>query len=187
MSRAALLAAPFACALALAAAGCTPSSSGGDTPASSSSASSKPSAPRASASAVAPKPPAPVVWSGSYASKPGSLYVYDGGEWKGFHFRGDDASIGLGEGKLSLTIDPKDPALHGTGTGPLGDVILTGASDAKTGEVTFTLLRKDTTDRGFTGTGVGHITGKTLTGTMRLSRGDAHVIRDATFSLAPAP
>jgi hypothetical protein len=64
--------------------------------------------------------------------------------------------------------------------------VIAGAFDAN-GEVSFTLVRKDATDRGFTGTGVGHSSERTITGTMRLSRGDAHVIREATFSLKPAP
>ena len=139
--------------------------------------------PRSSAQARGPW----VVWNGTYTSSPGSLYVYDGGEWKGSISAVTTRPSALARGPLSLTLDPASPTVHGTGGGALGDVVLSGASDAKTGEVTFTLNRKDTTDRGFTGTGVGHLSGNTLTGTMRLSRGDAHVIREATFTLNATP
>lgn len=176
---------PVAVVLGLTASACDHPSTQAAPPSLSASASATPPAPSASAPSPAPPPAKPVAWSGKYTSAPGSLYVYDGGEWKGVHFRGDDASIGLGEGTLSLTIDPRATALRGTGSGPLGEVVLTGVIDTKTGEVSFSVLRKDTTDRGFTGTGVGHLAGASLTGTMRLSRGDAHVIREATFTLAP--
>jgi hypothetical protein len=163
-----------------------PSSAGG---AAGSSASASPAAsaaapPAASASGkpAAAAPTGPVAWNGTYSSAPGSMYVYDGGEWKGVHFRGDDASIGLGDGPLTLTVDAKTGIVRGTGTGPIGDVILTGAVTGE--ELTFSVLRKDTADRGFTGTGSGKLSGDTCEGVMRLSRGDAHVIREAKFTLS---
>lgn len=171
----------------LAGSSCAKTPSGGAPAAGSASASgsaqaSLPAAPSASASA-APAPTS-VRWSGTYTSAPGTFYVRDGGEWKGVHFRGDDAAIALGEGALSFTVDRKTSLLRGAGSGPLGDVVLSGAVTGS--EVTFSVLRKDAANRGLTGTGVGTIAGDSLTGTMRLSRGDAHVIREATFTLAKA-
>jgi hypothetical protein len=165
--------------------GCSKPSS--DSAAASPSASASSSAPAASsgapsASASAAAASAPVAWTGTYTSTPGSLYVYDGGEWKGVHFRGDDASDGLGAGSLSFTIDPKTSQVHGVGAGPFGDIVIAGAVTGD--EVSFSILRKDTTDRGLTGTGVGKLSHDSLTGTMRLSRGDAHVIREAKFDLS---
>jgi hypothetical protein len=193
MTRTALLAALLACVSSLAVSACNDAPRGGNEPASAvpaPSASSTKPAPSASASAAAPKRSAPMTWSGAYQASPGSLYVYDGGEWKGVHFRGDDASVGLGEGPLSFTIDPGTRELRGTASGPLGDVILAGVVSrdlATDSALSFSVLRKDPADHGLTGTGVGHLGEHTLTGTMRLSRGDAHVIRDVTFSLTPAP
>jgi hypothetical protein len=191
MTRTAILAAAFACLPPLAASACNDASSGGNAPASAApSASSGKPAPSASASAATPKKSAPTTWSGTYTASPGSLYVYDGGEWKGVHFRGDDASIGLGEGPLSFTVDPKTRELRGTASGPLGDVLLTGvvSTDIATDSaLSFSVVRKDPADHGLTGIGVAHMGEHTLTGTMRLSRGDAHVIRDVTFTLTPAP
>ncbi len=123
-----------------------------------------------------------VRWAGTYTSAPGSLYVRDGGEWRGVRFRGDDASAGLGEGPLAMTVDSTTGRLSGTGSGPIGDVILSGTvlGDA----LAFNVVRKDPTDRGLSGTGVGRVNGESLAGTLRLSQGDARVIREATFSLA---
>jgi hypothetical protein len=175
----------LAAAFAWSGAACSnPSADSASAPPSASAAHPAPSARASSPSASASAAPAssPVAWSGTYTSTAGSLYVYDGGEWKGVHFRGDDASVGLGEGSLSLTIDPKTSQVHGVGAGPIGDVIVAGAVTGD--EVSFSVLRKDTTDRGLTGTGVGKLSHDSLTGTMRLSRGDAHVIREAKFDLA---
>jgi hypothetical protein len=117
-----------------------------------------------------------------YVSTPGSLFVHDGGEWKGVHFRGDDAAVALGEGQLSLTVDSGTNLVRGVGGGPIGDVVLAGA--VTDGHVTFTVLRKDPRDRGLTGTGWGRVEGDLLRGTIRLSQGDAHIIREARFTLA---
>jgi len=133
-----------------------------------------------SAAPVSSAPPT-VTWRGTYTSAPGSLYVYDGGEWKGFHFRGDDAAVALGEGALEVTIDDKTHVARGTIAGPLGDGVVTGAVTGS--ELSFSVLRKEAKDRGFTGTGSATIAGETATGTMRLSRADAHVIREAKFTL----
>ncbi len=155
-------------------------------------ASTEPAASASAAPPASPPPPAPsaapdtpALWSGTYSSAPGSLYVYDGGEWKGVRFRGDDAAAGLGEGTLSLTIDRKSGSARGVATGALGEVVLAGAVTAD--ELTFSVTRKDPRDRGLTGTGVAKISGAAATGTMRLSRGDAHVIREANFSLSRTP
>ena len=170
-----------ACLLCLTLSECSKEPATGAAPASSTSTLAAAAAPRPSALPSAKPAPTSIAWSGTYESAPGSLYVYDGGEWKGVHFRGDDASIGLGEGPLSFSVDAKTSLVRGTASGPLGDVVIAGAVTNE--EVTFTVVRKDPTDRGFTGTGEGKVTGDSLTGTIRLSRGDAHVIREAKFTL----
>jgi len=142
--------------------------------------------PRATAPASASAAPAPTSfrWAGTYTAAPGSFYVYDGGEWKGVHFRGDDASVALGDGVLSLVVEPRSNVVRGKASGALGEAVITGAVTGD--ELSFSLLRADPMDRGLTGTGVGKVTGDTVSGTMHLSRGDAHVIREARFSLSKA-
>ncbi len=174
-----------ACLAMALAAGCSKSSDG-DTPPAAPSATAPPASASASPVASAPKPvPTNVAWTGTYVSAPGSLYVYDGGEWKGVHFRGDDAAVALGEGPLSLSIDTKTSVVRGAASGPLGDAVITGAVTKD--EVTFSVLRKDPRDQGLTGTGSGRVNGDALEGTIRLSRSDAHVIREAKFKLAKVP
>ena len=123
----------------------------------------------------------PVTYTGHYTSKEGSLFVPDGAEWSGVKWRGDDASIGMGDGTLTFTVDPKTGRLDGTGDGAIGPVVVTGMlSDAR---VSFTLARKDISDEGFTGSAIGRVTDGKILGTMNLSLASASVIREASFSL----
>jgi hypothetical protein len=111
----------------------------------------------------------------------GSIYVVDGGEWAAVKWRGDDASTGLGEGALALTIHGAARRLTGTGSGALGDLVWVGALDGDT--LTASVQRRDPLDRGFTGTAVGKVSGDEIVGTMRLSLADARIIRGARFTL----
>jgi hypothetical protein len=162
-----------------------PPSAPSDASSPASSASTPKPPPSAAPSASAAANDQPTSWSGKYQSAPGSLYVFDGGEWKGVHFRGDDASTGLGEGTLSFTVDPKTGVVRGKTDGAIGDAVVTGAVTGS--ELSFTVMRHEARDHGLTGTGVGTITASAVTGTMRLSQGDAHVIRVAKFELAKSP
>jgi hypothetical protein len=121
-------------------------------------------------------------WAGAYVSEAGSIYVVDGGEWAGVKWRGDDASVGLGNGTMSLSLNRSTGEVRGTGEGPLGDVVFAGAivSDA----ILLTVSRKDPLDRGLTGTAVATMSGDRIAGKMRLAVADARVIRQATLTLS---
>lgn len=143
--------------------------------------------PQPSASASASAAPAIVdagppknEWTGNFDSQPGTLTVPDGAEWKGVKFRGDDAGDGLGKGTLHIVVDPEGRA-SGEGDGAFGPITLTGAMEKDI--VTFTVLRKDPTDMGFTGTGRGTLSADKLEGTIKASKATGNVIREATFSL----
>jgi hypothetical protein len=160
---------------------CTPSPPGGESAESGAASATENAAPIPAASAkpaIAPDE----TWKGTYVSEAGSLYVVDGGEWAGVTWRGDDASTGIGEGVLALTLEREAHRVTGTGGGSLGDVILVGGVDGET--LTASVLRKDPLDRGLTGTAVGKVHGDQIDGTMRLSLADARIIRDAKFTLA---
>jgi hypothetical protein len=120
-------------------------------------------------------------WSGKYVSAAGSVYVFDGGEYAGVNWRGDEAGTGLGEGTVSLSVDRKLGLVRGAAGGPIGDVVLTGAISGDT--ITASVLRKDPLDRGFTGTAVVKAEGDRLVGTMRLSVANARVVREASVTL----
>jgi hypothetical protein len=143
------------------------------------------SAPRASDSA-AEAGPAPATlpddeWDGSYVSEAGSLYVVDGGEWANVKWRGDDASAGLGRGEVSITVRGAVGRVEGSASGAIGDVVWLGAVDGDT--LTASILRKNPSDGGLTGTAVGKVSREQIVGTMRLSLADARVIREAKFTL----
>jgi hypothetical protein len=122
-------------------------------------------------------------WSGTYAATAGTMYVPDASEWSGVKFRGDDASLGLGEGALRVTVDAAGRA-RGTLDGPLGPLRMEGTLAG--GELTLALVPSDATS-GFAGTAVGHAAGTKIEGTMHLaSRSTASVIRAASFSLTQA-
>jgi hypothetical protein len=146
-------------------------------------------APVASASAAASAPPssaaprASVSWAGSYSAGPGPFYVPDGGEWAGVRFRGEDASVGLGAGTLSVSVDPAGH-VQGTLEGPLGPLRVAG--ELAGGELSAALVSSDPA-RGFSGTAVGKGDGDHLAGTMHLSLPTGNVIREATFHLERKP
>jgi hypothetical protein len=135
--------------------------------------------PVAMAQADSAAPESARTWSGHYTAAAGPFYVPDGGEWAGVRFRGEDASVGLGEGTLRVTVDSSG---HVTGTldGALGALGMNGelAADAFSAVIV-------TTDRahGFTGTAVGTVEGNHIAGTMRLSLPTGNVIRAASFTL----
>jgi hypothetical protein len=156
--------------------GTAPSASG--SPAASSGASPAVSAKAATAT------PTVATWTGKYTSALGSLYVFDGGEWAGVTWRGDEAGVGLGEGTLTLTVDPTTHGVHGTADGAIGDVVVVGSTAEDT--LTASVLRKDPLDRGLTGTLVAKTSGDAMTGSMKLSVANARVIREVTFTLTNA-
>jgi hypothetical protein len=106
--------------------------------------------------------------------------VPDGGEWSGVKFRGEDASVGLGDGALGATIDPEGHVI-GTLDGPLGPGRLTGEV-GKTKAFSAWIV-PTTPGQGFTGTAVGSEEGDRISGTMKLSLSTGNVIREAAFTL----
>lgn len=134
----------------------------------------------ASASASAAPAAGPRTFKGTYTAAHAGFYVPDGAPYDGVKFRGDDAGDALGDGTLSITID-KDGIVSGEGAGPLGAFTVAGIE--RDGDVTFTVARKDPSDLGGTGTGIGTLSAKSLDGTMRVSAYRAQIIREATFKL----
>jgi hypothetical protein len=129
----------------------------------------------ASASAA---PAGPATYDGTYTATAGTLYVPDAEAWSGVKLRGDDAGA-LGEGALSITIDPDGGALTGKLEGPLGPATINGV--AREGAISFHVAPRETTDLSFSGTGTGAVDGGSVSGEMHLSSWRANVLRDATF------
>ena len=163
-------------ALGLVAAGCSKSIDPPAPPVRTTPASEATSA-RAAPSGAAPA--AAETWSGRYSASPGGLYVPDGGEWAGVKFRGDDASVGLGEGTVLVSID-REGKVSGTLEGPLGPLRIAGQLAAKAFSAA---LVSSNPARGFTGTAVATEEGDRIAGTMRLSLPTGNVLREASFTL----
>lgn len=138
-------------------------------------------APSPSASAGKASEGKVVHWTGTYKTTRGTFYVPSGPEYSGVKWRGDDGPEGLGEGKIDLTIDPQTGKVDGSLEGVLGPSVVYGslAGDA----LAATIARKDIADRGFSGTLYGKSTDAAVTGTMKLSLPDAHLVRDGQFTL----
>jgi hypothetical protein len=156
--------------------GCSRGTEGAPAPVASAS-----SAPVASASAAPSAKPASDgsgAWTGTYAATTGSLFVPD---WTGVKFRGEDASVGLGEGAMNVTLDASGRAT-GTLDGALGAITIDGV--LREAAFSATLVAVDRA-KGFSGTAIGTRDGDAITGTMRLSLPTGNVIREATFKLAP--
>ena len=144
--------------------------------------------PAASASASAPvvvidaAPAEPTAWTGKFTAVEATLYVTEGTRDAGLKFRGEDASTGLGEGTLKVAVDATTHAVSGSMDGPLGELELDGLRDHD--DVTFTVRPKGaTSDESYFGTGSAKLTAGKLSGTMRLSRARANVIREVSFAL----
>ena len=131
--------------------------------------------------AADPSPRMSGAWQGSYTSTAGPLYVPPG--WN-VRWSGGDGSTGIGEGTLTMTIDSASRRIGGLVEGPLGPATLDGLATNET--VAATIFRKIPGDYGFTGTLAGAIHDGRVEGTLRVSSGEASMIRTATFALAPA-
>ncbi len=135
----------------------------------------------ASAATAATAKPAAAsgAFAGEYESAVTELAVPEGVKWKG----DAPADEGVGKGTVTLSVD-ESGVVSGSGTGALGDVILTGIS--RDGVVSGLVLRKSAADGGYTGTFYATEEQGALKGTIRVSKGNAGGLREAKFSLAKA-
>ena len=119
-------------------------------------------------------------WSGTYKAAAGSLYVPE--DWK-VRWHPDDVTSGVGEGPLSITVDPARGVVEGAVGGPLGPATLNGQlSDGLLGA---TMKRRDPQDHGFTGVLRGSARDGGIEGTLNVSPATGGAVRVGTFTLAP--
>lgn len=133
---------------------------------------------------LAPSAPASngaqVQWHGSYKSTPGELYIPP--DWKTVHWNVKDSTAGLGEGAMTVLVDSTGGRAIGSLDGALGPCLIDGFFSE--GKLTATVVRRDPSDQGFTGTLVGSIAGDHAEGTMNLAQAEANAVRKATFELS---
>ncbi len=119
-----------------------------------------------------------VTYIGHYEVTVGTLYVPAEKDWASVKFKNDVDKF-LGEGAMTLTVDPSGRVTGNSDSGPLGAARLDGRRE--NGVLTATLRRSDPTDDGLTGTLIAKVTNDALTGTMNLAESSAAVVRLATF------
>jgi hypothetical protein len=117
-----------------------------------------------------------VSYAGKYTVAMGKMYVPDQKDWSSVKFKNDETKL-LGDGEITVAVDPSGRVSGGTEAGPLGASVLDGTSDGTT--LTATVRRKDPADEGLTGTLVAKIAGEALEGTMKLAESNAAVVREA--------
>jgi hypothetical protein len=120
-------------------------------------------------------------WRGSYKSASAELYIPP--EWKNVHWNVKETPAGLGEGTMTLSVDPAGGRALGSLDGPLGPAIIDGL--VSEGRLTASIARSDPADHGFTGTLVGSMGRDHSEGTMNVSLAEASALRSATFALSP--
>ncbi len=141
-----------------------------------------------SAQASQPQRSAPVsdagaatTFLGTYKSEPAALYIPAAPDWKGVRWAVKETPLGIGEGAITMTIDAATGRVTGAVEGPLGPGVLAGV--AREGNLTATIVRKDPSDRGFTGTLMASVKSGHADGTMSVSLAEASAIRQASFAL----
>jgi hypothetical protein len=120
-------------------------------------------------------------WTGSYKSEAATVYVP--ADWKNVRWRVAETDAGVGEGTITLQIERASGRVRGTLDGPLGPALLDGL--ASQGDLTATMVRKDPSDRGFTGTLLAMMADGHVQGTLSASLGEASAVRKAAFALSP--
>jgi hypothetical protein len=116
---------------------------------------------------------------GEYKAVASKLYVPEDEGFKGFKFRGDESSEGLGPGTLELTV-AGDGRVQGDGAGALGALTVTGFLRD---HVLTAILSRKTKDGGFTGTLEASESAGVFTGVIHVSLGGGNVLREAPVSL----
>jgi hypothetical protein len=130
----------------------------------------------ASAEAGAGATTAASTFTGKYTVTAGTMYVPSEKDWASVKFKNDDTKM-LGDGEMTLTVDPSGRVSGATESGPLGASVLEG--HVEKGILTGTIRRKDTADQGLTGTLLATVAGDGISGTMNLAESNAAVVRIA--------
>jgi hypothetical protein len=127
--------------------------------------------------AAAPKAAA-TTWSLKYTLAPADMYVSEQDK-KSVHFKNDPDKY-VGDGTISLTVQPDGQVTGASDAPPLGPTLIAGL--VHDGELTATVRRTNPSDEGLTGTITAKIAGDKLDGTAKLAESNAAVVREAKIS-----
>lgn len=118
-------------------------------------------------------------WSGKYSLAAGTLYIPTDKDWKNTKFKNDEEKY-LGEGTLTMNVDPTGRVTGSTDGPPIGAAVIDGHVEGTS--FTANVRRKDPSDNGLTGTIFGTITGDKLEATLKLAEANAAVVREGKLS-----
>jgi hypothetical protein len=118
-----------------------------------------------------------------YTLAPSTMYVPDNKEYSGVKFKNDESKF-VGDGTMTLVIDPAGRVSGTSEGGPLGAAVVEGTVQGDL--VTANIRRKDALDEGLTGTLIAKKDGDKLEGTMKLSEFNAAVVREAKITAQKA-
>jgi hypothetical protein len=109
------------------------------------------------------------------------MYIPESKDWSSVKQAKDEPSKHVGEGALSLNVDPTGRITGTVDTGPAGPALIDGT--VIDGELRGAVRRKDPADNGLTGTFIGKPTGDTVAGILSLAEANAAIVREGKFSL----
>ena len=135
-------------------------------------------APKASASsAPATATGAATAYAGTYSLAPAAFYIPDTSGWNGVKQVKDDPSKSMGDGEISLSVDPTGKVTGAIESGPASPAVIDGqlVEDEIRGNI-----RRKTPDDGLTGTIVAKPAGD---GKMALADGTSAIVREAKLTL----
>ena len=134
------------------------------------------------ASSAVPEAGAPkgtaTTWNVKYTLAPADLYVSEQDK-KSVRFKNDPDKY-VGDGTLSLTVQPDGQVTGASDAPPLGPTLIAGI--VHDGELTATVRRTNPSDEGLTGTITAKIAGDKLDGVAKLAEANAAVVREAKIS-----
>ena len=116
-------------------------------------------------------------WRGPYKSVESVITLPADVKW-----RVPESTAGIGDGTLALTADPAG-RVNGIIDGVLGPALVVGL--LADGRLTGSVLRKDPSDHGFTGTLAADLGDADARGTLHVTLAEASAVRQATFELSP--
>jgi hypothetical protein len=153
--------------------------------ASSSSASPVASVPAASASAQGAASSAPTgaaaTFAGSYSVAPAAIYISKEKEFASVKQVKDDPSKHVGEGTITLKVEP-DGRVSGTiDAGPAAPGVIEGTKSGN--QISGTVRRKSPSDDGLTGTLLATIAADNVEGRLVLAESNAAIVREGKLSL----
>jgi hypothetical protein len=116
---------------------------------------------------------------GEYKAQAVKMFVPEEEAFKGFKFRGEESSEGVGPGTLELQVGAGG-RVEGSGLGTFGAFLVSGLVVDKM--LTAQIFRKSK-DGGFSGYLEATENAEGFAGTMHVSLGNGNVLREATFAL----